>query len=668
VAIAIVKNAHWLRLMVTLVAALTLTLTGLSGTGALAAGPSTTAQRLAVPGYFYPGAEWTQLSTTAPAGSVVIVNPNSGPGATADPTYVSAINTARARGVKVIGYVATTYAARAPTVVKNEIDLYYQWYAMDGIFFDEGANACTSVQYYTDLTSYVRTKSDNTLAVSNPGTNIPSCFSNAADIFVNFESDAAKYLAETGWAPNAWESDPANGDRFWHLVYKTPQADLAAVMALTKQRNASWVYVTPDDLPNPWDTLPTGTYWSEEIAALAAPTPPNPTTTPTTPGSSSSATTTIAGTVPVESPTDVGSGFHPLTPTRILDTREGLGATIGKTKPDSVVRLSVASRGGVPGSGATAVTLNLTAVDPSGAGFVTVYPCGVDKPIVSNVNYAAGQTIANLVTVSMAADGTACITTSAPVHLLADIAGWYGSGGDGFHPVAPVRILDTRNAPAAKVGSNTAQAVRVAGRSEVPISGAKAVTLNVTIVDPQGAGFATVYPCDKAVPTASNVNFVAGQTIANLVTVPLAADGTVCIIPSSSAHVLADVAGWFGGPGDLFLPRSPERLLDTRNAIGATRGKHGVAAPLRLQVVSRTSRPGSPKAVTLNVTAVDPDGPGFVTVYPCDITRPIVSNLNYGQGQTIANLTTVPLAADGTVCISTSSPTHLLADIAGWYG
>jgi Spherulation-specific family 4 len=657
------KNVRLLRLILTLVAALALTLTGLPGTGARAAGPATTAQRLAVPGYFYPGAEWTQLSNTAPAGSVVIVNPNSGPGAVADPNYVTAINAARARGIKVIGYVATTYAGRAATVVKNEIDLYYQWYSMDGIFFDEGANACASVPYYTDLAAHVRAKSANTLVVSNPGTNIPSCFSNAADIFVNFESNATAYLAGTGWAPSDWERDPANGDRFWHLVYKTPRADLAAVMALTKQRNASWVYVTPDDLPNPWDTLPTGSYWTEELAALAAPTPPNPTTS-----SSSSSTTT--GTVPGGPPTDVGSGFHALNPTRILDSREGLGAPLGKTKPDSVLRLNVANRGGVPSSGATAVTLNLTAVDPSAAGFVTVYPCGVgvNPPIVSNVNYAAGQTIANLVTVPLAADGTACITTSTSVHLLSDIAGWYGSGGDGFHGVTPLRLLDTRNAPQAKVGSGATKAVRIAGRSEVPLSGAKAVTLNVTIVDPQGAGFATVYPCDKAVPTASNVNFAAGQNVANLVRVPIAADGTVCVIPSSTAHVLVDVAGWFGGSGDLFHPRSPERFLDTRNAIGAPQGKHGVAAPLRLQVAPRSSIPASAKAVTLNVTIVDPDGPGFVTVYPCDISKPIVSNVNYEQGQLIANLTTVPLAADGTVCLSTSSPTHLLADIAGWYG
>jgi Spherulation-specific family 4 len=406
------KRVPSLRLVGPLAAALALVLTGLSGMGAQAAGPATVAQRLAVPGYFYPGAEWSQLSGTAPAGSVVIVNPNSGPGATADANYVSAINAARARGVKVIGYVATTYTRRSATAVKSDIDLYYQQYSLDGIFFDEGASDCPSVKYYADLTTYVRAKSTNTLVVVNPGVNIPDCFSAAADIFVNFESDATKYLAGTGWMPNPWESDPANGDRFWHLIYKTPQANLAAVMALTKQRNASWVYVTPDDLPNPWDTLPTGTYWTDEIAALAAP--------------ASSTTSSSSTSVPTGPPTDTGGGFHPLAPTRIVDTREGLGAPLGKVTPSRALRLTAANRGGVPASGAAAVTLNLTAVDPSGAGFATVFPCGVAEPSVSNINYTAGQTIANLVTVPLAADGTACITTSAPVHLLADIAGWYG--------------------------------------------------------------------------------------------------------------------------------------------------------------------------------------------------------------------------------------------------
>jgi hypothetical protein len=154
------------------------------------------------------------------------------------------------------------------------------------------------------------------------------------------------------------------------------------------------------------------------------------------------------------------------------------------------------------------------------------------------------------VTVPLGASGTVCFSSPSTTHLLADIAGWYGSNGAGFNPVVPSRLLDTREGVGAPSGVRVAGSVltlQIAGYGGVPVSGATAVTLNVTAVDPTSGGFLTVYPCGSDVPNVSNLNFSAGQTVPNLVTVPLGASGTVCFSSPSTTHLLADIAGWFRG-------------------------------------------------------------------------------------------------------------------------
>jgi uncharacterized delta-60 repeat protein len=122
---------------------------------------------------------------------------------------------------------------------------------------------------------------------------------------------------------------------------------------------------------------------------------------------------------------DTGAGFNPVAPSRLLDTRDGIGAPAGARAAGSVLTLQVAGHGSVPVAGATAVTLNVTVVDPTSGGFLTVYPCGADQPNVSNLNFTAGQTVPNLVTVPLGPNGTVCFNSPSTTHLLADIAGWF---------------------------------------------------------------------------------------------------------------------------------------------------------------------------------------------------------------------------------------------------
>src|SRR5262249_35858977 len=137
-----------------------------------------------------------------------------------------------------------------------------------------------------------------------------------------------------------------------------------------------------------------------------------------------------------------GDLYGAVPPTRILDTRPS-----GKLAAGMVVPLQLTGRAGVP-AGATAVTLNLTATEADGPGYLTAFPCDAPRPNASNVNYVAGQNVANLVTVKLAADGRICIYAFATTHVLADIAGYYGAGGNaGLFPTSPTRILDTREDP-----------------------------------------------------------------------------------------------------------------------------------------------------------------------------------------------------------------------------
>jgi hypothetical protein len=273
---------------------------------------------------------------------------------------------------------------------------------------------------------------------------------------------------------------------------------------------------------------------------------------------------------------NAGSGSQAVAPLRLLDSRNAVGVpTRSRANADSTTTLHVAGTGGVPAVGAQAVTLNVTVDQPETSGFVTVYPCGQNVPTASNLNYAAGHTIANLVTVKLGQDGNVCFYTSGSAHLIADLAAWYQpSLPAGFKELAPVRVLDSRNAIGvggkALLGTGSITTVALAGHGGVPATGAEAVTMNITVDQPQGGGFVTVFPCGQETPTASNINYSRGQTIANLVTVKLAANGTVCIYTSASAHLLADVAGYSTTTPDTYWFTRLTRLSETMSATDAT--------------------------------------------------------------------------------------------------
>lgn len=368
--------------------------------------------------------------------------------------------------------------------------------------------------------------------------------------------------------------------------------------------------------------------------------------------------------------------FVPLPPERILDTRIGVGAPVGLVPAGATMALSVLGHGGVPTDGVAAVVLNVTATETTGPGYVTAFPAGVTRPEASNLNIErAGQTIPNLVTVAVGVGGVVDLFSLGGTHLIADVAGYFtpASGLESagrFTAVDPTRVLDTRSDAAGSVGTGVARELEIAAHGGVPATGAAAVVMNVTVTEATGPGFLTAFPTGGARPEASNLNYVAGQTIANQVIVPLGTGGRVSLFASAGTHVVVDVAGWFtdasGGlsTDGLFVPVTPVRALDSR-----TTGKVGAGSTATVPVAERLGVPAANVgAAALNVTATEATAAGFVTAYPGGSARPTASNVNVERtGQTIPDHAVVRVGADGTIALFSQSGGHLIADIAGWF-
>ena len=245
----------------------------------------------------------------------------------------------------------------------------------------------------------------------------------------------------------------------------------------------------------------------------------------------------------------------PLSPSRVLDTRIGTGAP-GPVAPGATVALSVTGHGAVPAAGVSAVVLNVTATQPQAGGYLTVWADGTPRPLASNLNFTAGETVPNLVVAPVGTDGKVDIyngSGAGTVQVVADVSGYFTTGppaAGGLAPLSPSRILDTRIGVGAPgpVAPGATVALPVDGQGGVPASGVGAVVLNVTATQPQAGGYLTVWPDGTPQPLASNLNFKPGETVPNLVVAPVGADGKIDIYNGSGAgtvQVVADVSGYF---------------------------------------------------------------------------------------------------------------------------
>lgn len=365
--------------------------------------------------------------------------------------------------------------------------------------------------------------------------------------------------------------------------------------------------------------------------------------------------------------------FHALSPARLVDTRpdqttiDGQFQGGGPIGPGAVLDITVVGRGGVPAIGVGAVALNVTATEPTASSFLTVYPTGAARPVSSNLNVVAGQTVPNMVVVPVGAGGKISVfNNNGSTQLVSDVLGWFPTGNV-FTGLTPARLLDTRPdgntidgsfQRGGALGPVATTDVVVVGRGGVPASGVGAVALNVTATQPTAPSFLTVYPGGAPRPNASNVNFAKGQTVPNMVIVPVSADGKISVYNNfGSTHVVIDVLGWFPG-GALFTGLAPARLLETRHGTPTIDGQFqgvgpvGTGATIDLVVAGRGGVPATGAgAVVLNVTATNATADTYLTVFPTGAAQPNASNLNVAVGATIANMVVVPIGAGGKVSL-----------------
>jgi hypothetical protein len=518
-------------------------------------------------------------------------------------------------------------------------------------------------------------------------------------------------------------SSTSSNDRF---TYKLDSTTTAAVSAHTSLQGSSLTYAASvaGSGATPTGTVTFADGWTPLCTVTLAGGAGSCQTTSTPPGSATvtafySGDTTYAGSSATLGVVVTSGAYTPLVPVRICDSRAGnlshlsgaaaqcngsgnAGSTIsgGGTKV-----INVAGSFGVPAN-ATAVILNVTMVNPAAPGYLTVYPTGAQQPDASNVNYATGEVVPNLVEVGTGTNGQVSFSASSQSDVVVDVEGYVsptassGAGAGLYNPLsAPVRICDTRAGNVSSLSGGNAQcngtgnsgdrvgaggtiSVQVAGLDGVP-SNVTAAVLNVTVVNPSASGYLTVYPEGNAMPTASNVNYAAGQATSNRVTVPLSSNGTpgqISIFSSSAADVVVDVSGYYsaaGGTGNQFTTETnPVRICDTRvsnpsqlsGAYSQCLGKPiDPSGNLTLQVAGLAGVPAGAKAVVVNLTAVSPTMPTYLTVYPGP-NRTSASDLNPSAGEVRANLSVATINPNGTITVyNNSGSVNVVVDVLGWY-
>ena len=385
-------------------------------------------------------------------------------------------------------------------------------------------------------------------------------------------------------------------------------------------------------------------------------------------------------------------GYHALSPARICDTRASQPAnqcTNKALKPGGTDVIDVAGKGGVPASGATAVVVNVTAANPTAASYLTVWPDGETRPLASSLNFAAGDNVPNLVTVALPQDGKIDVYNAAgTVDLLVDVEGYdaaEATAGTGlYNALSPARICDTRASQPVNPCTKEAPApggtldVQVTGKGGVPTTGVAAAVLNVTAIDSQAPGYLTVFAQGATKPTASNLNYRAGEVVPNRVIVPVSSSGQISIFTGNgSPEIAVDVSGYFtdasnpSAHGAQFTPApAPVRICDTRTGQkqNSCTGKVlSAGGSLSVQAAGAAGVPADATAVVLNITAAGSTTGGYFTVYPTGQPMPVASDLNFSPAEDVANMAVATLGSGSFSVYNARGSTELIVDLVGWY-
>jgi len=405
-------------------------------------------------------------------------------------------------------------------------------------------------------------------------------------------------------------------------------------------------------------------------------------------------TLTIAGqtfTVTQAGTGTAGMGFYPLTPCRVVDTRNGQGKT-GQFGPPNMGANTTrnfqipAANCGVPAT-AQAYSLNVTVIPATTLTYLSIWPTGQPQPVVSTLNSLNGAIVANAAIVPSGTNGSISVFVSNQTDVIIDVNGYFApvtSTALAFYPATPCRVVDTR-AGQGKSGAFGPPTLGTGSSRDFPIpnsscgipANAQAYALNMTVVPTNTLGYLSVWPTGLTQPVVSTLNSLDGRIIANAAIVPAGNNGSITVFVSDASDVIIDINGYFappGSPGALyFYTATPCRIVDTRAGQGQT-GQFGPPSLVANQsrnfpvLSSSCGLPSTAQAYSLNMTVVPPGQLIYLTTWPTGVTQPVVSTLNALNGQITANAAIVPAGTGGQISVFVSNNTDLIVDVNGYFG
>jgi hypothetical protein len=390
--------------------------------------------------------------------------------------------------------------------------------------------------------------------------------------------------------------------------------------------------------------------------------------------------------------TPPGGNLHTIVPVRLLDTRNFTGVTPAQLNAKRTLdagkslTFQVTGLGGVPGTGVAAVSVNVTVVQPTGSGFVTLYPAGGSVPGTANIDFPSIVNTSGLVITPVSATGQVTILnrSNGTVSLIADVSAWFAQQSSSldsqgrYNAVPPLRILDTRfgtGVTKGRIAPGQTISMKVAGMGSIPATGVGAAMLNVTIVNPTMSVYLVLYPTGGTLPHVSTNAFQKGETRAARVVVGVGPDGKVNVFsPYATADVVVDIVGWFSktssaAGGASFIPLPVSQRLTPAQTGSASWTKLG-SKPIAIAGVDgipAMSAAIHPSAVVTNLHVSASTTGGYLFAYPAE-PRTSGSDLNFLTGQVVQNLGVATLASNGAFLLFSTSQANVTIDIYGWFG
>ena len=375
-------------------------------------------------------------------------------------------------------------------------------------------------------------------------------------------------------------------------------------------------------------------------------------------------------------PTPSAVQFVTVTPCRLVDTRQTGGAIQGGGSRDFPIQ----QEGGcnIPAT-AAAYSLNVTVVPHGQLGYLTIWPTGEGRPVVSTLNSADGRVKANAAIVPAGTSGDVSVFVTDTTNVILDIDGYFApvSGSTlAFYPLPPCRVADTRYStypqglgpPSLTGGQPRAFPILNATTCNIPPSGAAAYSLNFTVVPPGTLGYLTVWPTGEPQPTVSTLNDVLGRVIANAAIVVAGSSGEISAYATDNTNLIIDIDGYFApaGQGGLSLYAvAPCRVIDTRH-VGSGQPFSGILSPPVDVTDSFCGPPATAQAYVFNATVIPPGSLGYLTLWPDGENQPVVSTLNAADGSITNNMAIVP-TNNGKVDAFANGLTQLILDISSYF-